>query len=240
MKSEKEHRNDEAVFRSLSTAVNAVLKYREFEDAARVIFDESCRVTGARSGYVALLSDDGSENELLFLEAGGLPCTVDPDLPMPIRGLREVAYRENRVVYDNDFMNSRWVQFMPGGHVELKNVLFAPLVLDNKTVGIIGLANKPEDFSERDARFAGTFGDYAAIALQNSRMLDRLNRTVTDLQNALTELKSLRGILPICSYCKKIRDEKGAWKQLEEYVSTHSEADFSHGICPECVEKLND
>jgi hypothetical protein len=52
------------------------------------------------------------------------------------------------------------------------------------------------------------------------------------------EIKALRGILPICSSCKKIRAEDGSWKQLEVYMSEHSSAEFSHGLCVECAEKL--
>jgi len=47
-------------------------------------------------------------------------------------------------------------------------------------------------------------------------------------------VKTLRGLLPICSYCKKIRDDKGYWKQIEVYIAANSQADFSHGLCPEC------
>jgi hypothetical protein len=57
------------------------------------------------------------------------------------------------------------------------------------------------------------------------------------LQKALDEIKTLRGIIPICSHCKKIRDDEGLWKQLEVYIKAHSEADFSHGICPACLKK---
>jgi hypothetical protein len=52
------------------------------------------------------------------------------------------------------------------------------------------------------------------------------------------ELKTLRGIIPICAWCKRIRTDSGAWKQIEQYIHEHSGADFSHGICPECVSKL--
>ncbi|MFO7600217.1 MAG: PAS domain S-box protein [Candidatus Desulfacyla sp.] len=57
------------------------------------------------------------------------------------------------------------------------------------------------------------------------------------LQKALSEVKTLRGFLPICSYCKKIRDDKGYWDQIESYIHKHSDAEFSHGICPECAKK---
>jgi len=58
------------------------------------------------------------------------------------------------------------------------------------------------------------------------------------LQKSLEDVRTLRGIVPICARCKKIRDDKGYWNQVEKYVSEHSEATFSHGICPECLKKL--
>ena len=62
-------------------------------------------------------------------------------------------------------------------------------------------------------------------------------KLISDLQEALATIKTLHGILPICASCKKIRDDKGYWKQLESYISEHSEAEFSHGYCPECGKK---
>ena len=59
-----------------------------------------------------------------------------------------------------------------------------------------------------------------------------------ELQKALSEVKTLRGFLPICSSCKKIRDDTGYWNQLEAYIHNHTEAQLSHGICPDCAEKL--
>lgn len=59
-----------------------------------------------------------------------------------------------------------------------------------------------------------------------------------ELKEAQSELKILNGLLPICMSCKRIRDDKGYWTQLESYIHNHSEAQFSHGICPECIEKI--
>ncbi len=223
---------------ALMACARTVLQQRSFPECARSLFDHCCRLTGAVSGYVALLSPDGHENEVLFLESGDLPCSVDPLLPMPIRGLRATAYHRHQTVYDNDFMNSRWIAFMPAGHVDLRNVLFAPLNIDGQTVGIMGLANKPSDFTDDDAEIASVIGELAAIALANSRYLDLLNEKTVSLERALAEIKTLRGLLPICSQCRKVRDDAGLWQRLEGYLEQHTDTRFTHGLCPDCIREL--
>ena len=63
-------------------------------------------------------------------------------------------------------------------------------------------------------------------------------RLIEELQEAMSEVKKLSGFLPICANCKKIRDDRGYWNQIESYIKNHSEAQFSHSMCPECAEKL--
>jgi hypothetical protein len=79
------------------------------------------------------------------------------------------------------------------------------------------------------------------IILIASHLLEKKDREqqelIKNLQSALKEIKTLRGIVPICSFCKKIRDDKGYWSQVDAYVSQHTDAKFSHGVCPECMEK---
>jgi hypothetical protein len=58
-------------------------------------------------------------------------------------------------------------------------------------------------------------------------------RLITELQAALADVRTLRGLIPICAWCKKIRNDHGYWEQLELYLTNHSEADFTHGMCPE-------
>jgi CheY-like chemotaxis protein len=71
------------------------------------------------------------------------------------------------------------------------------------------------------------------LELHRCRTLER--KLVKDLQTALEQVKLLSGLLPICASCKKVRDDQGFWQQVERYVSDHSEATFTHGLCPECV-----
>jgi PAS domain S-box-containing protein len=162
---------------ALLESSQAVLQYREFKDSAKSIFNSCKNLIGAKAGYVALLTPDGSENDLLHLDAGGLSCTVNPSLPMPIRGLREKAYRSCKTVFDNRFSKSQWVDFLPDGHVELENVLFAPLVINDGAVGLLGLANKPGGFTEHDARIAAGFSEFASVALLNNRTLESLEHS---------------------------------------------------------------
>jgi hypothetical protein len=81
---------------------------------------------------------------------------------------------------------------------------------------------------------------YKANRNINERMKMEAEREklIQELQKALAEVKKLSGFLPICASCKKIRDDKGYWNQIEEYIRTHSEAEFSHGLCPDCTRKL--
>jgi GAF domain-containing protein len=103
-------------------------------------------------------------------------------LPVPVRGLREAAYRTGRTVYENDFSHSEWLKFMPEGHTNLDNVLFAPLIIQGNAAGILGLGNKQGGFTENDAKLATAFGELASIALQNSRLMDALKKAKDKLE----------------------------------------------------------
>lgn len=69
-------------------------------------------------------------------------------------------------------------------------------------------------------------------------LYEKLSERTRELEKALSEIKTLKGLLPICTVCKKVRDDQGYWEQIEVYVQARSEAEFSHSICPECAEKL--
>lgn len=74
--------------------------------------------------------------------------------------------------------------------------------------------------------------------LELKMIRERQAEMIVSLTEALSKVKQLSGLIPICANCKKIRDDKGYWNQIEAYISKHSEADFSHGICPDCTHKL--
>jgi transcriptional regulator with GAF, ATPase, and Fis domain len=79
---------------------------------------------------------------------------------------------------------------------------------------------------------------YKKLLLQFKELIEahlQLLFTTASLQDALLQVKTLQGMLPICAHCKKIRDDQGSWQQLEAYISQHSTAQFSHGVCPDCL-----
>lgn len=75
-------------------------------------------------------------------------------------------------------------------------------------------------------------------AIERKKIESEKKLLIKELQLALKKIKVLQGLLPICASCKRIRDDKGYWNQIEVYISKHSNADFTHGICPDCVAKL--
>lgn len=86
-------------------------------------------------------------------------------------------------------------------------------------------------FEDEQGSFCGYIGSCIDIT-------DSVEARKLILQKKESEIKRLRGMLPICASCKKIRDDKGYWNQLEDYLKEHTDAEFSHGICPECIKKL--
>jgi len=76
------------------------------------------------------------------------------------------------------------------------------------------------------------------VGLRILRLKERLAERVGELEAALAKVKQLRGLLPICSYCKQVRSDTDYWEQVEHYVAQHTELQFSHGVCPSCYERM--
>ena len=121
---------------------------------------------------------------------------------------------------------------------------------DSKSVFVVLISGlKTESDEQAEGLDAGADG-YIARPISNRELQARVNamvrilmaererdRVIEELQNALLEIRRLTGLLPICSYCKNIRDDEGYWVKLENYLSNHSEAQFTHCICQSCAEK---
>jgi DNA-binding NarL/FixJ family response regulator len=102
---------------------------------------------------------------------------------------------------------------------------------DDDELAIEAVQTGAQDYLVKGQINGALLGRSIQYAIERKKML-------TQLEHSAKEIKKLRGFLPICSNCKKIRDDKGYWTQVETYISNHSETEFSHGICPDCAAKL--
>jgi len=120
-----------------------------------------------------------------------------------------------------------------------------PLISKNEVIASMVVYSAVRDaYTEKDLLLAERVGSQIAGAIANAQLFTERKQVEVSLleerrqlQQAFDEIRTLRGIVPICSYCKKIRDDTGYWDQVEQYVSKHTDAKFSHGICPACFEK---
>ena len=112
------------------------------------------------------------------------------------------------------------------------------LIREARDVGVAAYLVKPLDPHELERTVTialARFEDWVALRQANEALAQRNEQ----LQNALAAIKTLRGLLPICAWCgRKIEAEDGTWVSLESYVQEHSEAEFTHGICPDCLSRL--
>lgn len=134
------------------------------------------------------------------------------------------------------------------GH-EVKNIpeLIKPFIKGGDVINFTGIhfQNKggvefPVEINSSTINLQGKTVNFAIVRdiTERKRAEAEREKLIRELQNALSEVKTLQGFLPICASCKKIRDDKGYWEQIENYLHKHSEVEFSHSICPECAEKL--
>lgn len=110
--------------------------------------------------------------------------------------------------------------FFPDLGEKGKWLRFAAATIRNRKGAIIGALETLEDITEK------------------KRAEEERETLIGELQEALSKIKLLSGLIPICAYCKKIRNDQGYWEQIETYIREHSEAEFSHSFCPECAVKL--
>lgn len=167
----------------------------------------SYEVTECVDGHQAWIALNGDEAPSLAIFDWNMPGMDGPSL---CRDLRQVPA-----------LSAMYVILITGNQ-DQKDVV---LGLES---GADDYIKKPFDWNELRARLR--IGS-RIVSLQHA-----LAARVSDLQQALSDVKRLGGLLPICAYCKRIRDDGDYWKQIEQYLSEYSEAQFSHGICPQCLE----
>jgi phosphoserine phosphatase RsbU/P len=102
---------------------------------------------------------------------------------------------------------------------------------------VIGLDAGADDYLSKPFD-PEVFRARVGVGLRVLKLKEKLAERVAELEDALSKVKQLRGLLPICSYCKHVRSDGNYWEQVEQYISAHSDMQFSHGICPACYDKV--
>jgi len=110
--------------------------------------------------------------------------------------------------------------------------------LDDRETGIRAVQMGAQDYLIKGIINPALLCRSILYAIERKKLFDEREKLIAELQEALANIKTLRGLLPICAWCKKIRDEKGYWQKVEHYLEQHSEAHFTHGICNECLKKV--
>jgi len=199
-----QNRNKEILM--LLDASRAVLQYSDFEIAQKRIFNCCNNLIGADAGYVAVLNPSKKEYHKIFVNPRSLTCEVDPDLPMPIRGMLAKVMKSKKALSQNDFSNTDWINFLPKGHIPLKNVLIAPLIINDEVNGFMGLTGREGGFTDEEARVLTAFAELASISLFNSQTLEALEKSEQ-------KYRSLSSILE-----QKVEERTIELKESEEKV----------------------
>jgi len=234
----------ESEISSLLEAARLIIEQDSFPKTALSIMEICSRVVESTFGYITLRTEDGKEERVLFPEFDDVSNGKYKKLQKQIASLEQEMFQSIQADYVNHLPRSGNENSLPSGQICPRNALFAPLVVNNEAVGMMSFINKRSDFTDTDIRIAEGFSELVAIAFRNARLKDRREtaekekvKLINELTEALANVKKLSGLLPICSHCKKIRDDKGYWNQVDVYIQENSEADLSHGICPDCIKK---
>ncbi len=168
-------------------------------------------------GYEVISCSDGKQ-AWEGLQSTHAPKLTILDWMMPEMNGIEICHRLRKT----DTHNPVYVILLTSRH-EKKNIV------EGLDAGANDYIAKPFESNELRARIR--------VGTRVLRLQAELSNRIKDLQDSLTHIKTLQGIMPICSYCKRIRDDSNYWQEVEAYVKKHSDADFTHSVCPECYEK---
>lgn len=159
-----------------------------------------------------------------------------------VEGLMGYSMEESLSLKAQDIMTGdsyikqrdRLIQSIEDGNKNAVNMELEVIHKDGRTLPVEINANLLYDLNGNPVEILGVARDITERKQAEAKLLAEKRK----LEDAIQEIKKLSGLLPICASCKKIRDDQGYWKQIEIYIREHSEAEFTHSICPNCVKKL--
>ncbi|MBI4774070.1 MAG: GAF domain-containing protein [Deltaproteobacteria bacterium] len=246
---------------SLRSAVTEILEilvreHNDIENCSVLLYDPAenlLRLLAARGAVDLLGEQTGPYNRNLTFRIG--------------EGIAGRVFAENRPRFWDETSSDPGLLKRNSGSFTPPALACLPLSTRDQTIGVLNVSfGTPEPLPSHRKRDLSIMSGVVANIVQTlllrcevdeksaslhakvleceREIIDRLRveedreRLIGELQNALAEVKRLSGLLPICVNCKKIRNDEGYWEQVESYIRKHSEAEFSHGICPECAKVL--
>jgi GAF domain-containing protein len=238
-----------------------LIQHHGLDDLLEMILAKAGILAGTPDAFLYI--HDPHSDELIMKLGQGVYTDIVGVRVKPGQGLAGQVYDTGEAVIIDDY--ATWSQRISHPlYDKLHSAIGIPLKSKAATVGVIGLGSfdPTKPFDHNDLYNMKRFAELASVALENARLNTDLQRELNErkkaekalrtlnaeleqrvaertltLEKAFSKINQLQGIVPICCTCKKIRDDKGYWNLLEAYIEKHSDASFSHGICPECAKK---
>lgn len=196
--------------------------------------------------YICLVSEDGTRirHTHQWCMAGVQPLESGPQgysaeaFPWFVEKLKNL---EDVHISDPDELPEearREREFLKANKV--RSTLMVPLRYGPSLTGVLGFDSlqRTQFWGEELIALFKIAGVVFGSAIERKHAEEERSRLIAELQESLAKVRTLSGLLPICANCKKIRDDKGYWNQIETYIKDRSQAEFTHGICPECAQRL--
>ncbi len=245
----------------LSCAAQAFSSSLDLDQVLNTILDQTCRLLGVAGASIWLIeagttSEERDQGELVCRQAVGPRSKF-------VHGWRLsagdgiagwVADIGESVIVPDARADERLAQEIgKQSGLEPRSVLSVPMRVKKEVIGVLQLVDTEADrFGASELTLLESLTASAAVAIDNARLYEQAQqeiaervraeqareRLIAELEEALTQVQQLEGFLPICSYCKKIRNDQNYWQQVETYIEQHSEALFTHSICPDCFQEF--
>jgi len=215
-------------------------------DCVRDILKVLCQVLDWEAGAYWLLApqDNLLHCDLTWSKPGagfpgfeavtrGMRLSPGEDLPGRVWGRGEVAWVPDLL------REAHCTRTVVAAQEGLQSALAFPVRWGSETIGVFEMFSRiPRPADPELIQMLGLAGSHIALHTMRKREEEERERLLDQLQEAMAKVKTLRGLLPICSCCQKVRDDAGQWKELETYVQAHSEASFKQALCPVCTDTL--
>ncbi|MEW6671001.1 MAG: GAF domain-containing protein [Thermodesulfobacteriota bacterium] len=248
-------RRNTEVLAALNSVSDTISQTLDIERLTGVVLDKVVEVLRCDAGTIRLLDETGQALEIVAHKGFSLEQAKKMNINRKYgEGLAWRCLDSGQVVFTEFNPEDSYQQEIKsfGMQIGARCAVHFPIEHKDIKLGIMTVYSfSPREFQREELDLCTSIGHQIGIAIENARLYQRAQnnikalrdaqeereKIIMKLQKALADVKTLSGLLPICSHCKKIRDDKGYWTQIEAYIHQYSGTQFSHGICPECAKK---